>query len=259
MKPAACVTTSWDDGHPLDVRVAELLTKYGLRGTFYVPMSAETGTMTAAQVRELGTAFEIGAHTVHHVDLTVTPDQQCRQELVDSKRWVEDVTGRPCSMFCPPKGHFSARHVPLVREAGYIGMRTVELLSVDFPRSNAGLLLQPTTVQAHPHGWSAYARNATKRGAWRNFWHLLLYGRSADWVALARSLLDRVAEQGGVFHLWGHPWEVEQTGQWPRLEEALRLMGQVTRRAPALTNTEVCETVVSERRTEPPARAIRNG
>ena len=32
------VTTSWDDGHPLDVRLAELLSSYGVPGTFYLPL-----------------------------------------------------------------------------------------------------------------------------------------------------------------------------------------------------------------------------
>ena len=31
------VTTSWDDGYPADLRVAELLAKHGVAGTFYVP------------------------------------------------------------------------------------------------------------------------------------------------------------------------------------------------------------------------------
>jgi hypothetical protein len=34
MKRVAYITTSWDDGHPLDLRVAELLAKYGLKDTF---------------------------------------------------------------------------------------------------------------------------------------------------------------------------------------------------------------------------------
>lgn len=29
------ITTSWDDGHPLDLKIAELLDKYGINGTFY--------------------------------------------------------------------------------------------------------------------------------------------------------------------------------------------------------------------------------
>src|SRR5436190_13479271 len=96
MKPIACITTSWDDGHPLDLRVAELLAKYDLRGTFYVPRSAERGTMTAAQIRELSGAFEVGAHTLHHVVLTRAPEAQARQEIAGSKSWLEDLTGSAC-------------------------------------------------------------------------------------------------------------------------------------------------------------------
>lgn len=46
--PATYITTSWDDGHPLDLRVAELLSEYHLQGTFYVPIAAEAGTITPA-------------------------------------------------------------------------------------------------------------------------------------------------------------------------------------------------------------------
>jgi hypothetical protein len=30
------VTTSWDDGHPADERVLDMLAERGLRGTFYI-------------------------------------------------------------------------------------------------------------------------------------------------------------------------------------------------------------------------------
>jgi hypothetical protein len=241
MTAAACITTSWDDGHPLDFRVAALLTKYGLRGTFYVPMSAETGTMTAAQVRELSGTFEIGAHTLHHVDLTGATEQEARQEIVDSKAWLEDNTSLPCSMFCPPKGKYSFRHLALIRQAGFTGVRSVEMLSLDFPRFQAGLLVMPTTVQAHPHRLAAYARNVLRRWAWRNLWLYLAHGRSTDWAKLAESLLCQVHQHGGIFHLWGHSWEVEKNGQWQRLEEVLRFMGQFANQVPALSNAQVCE------------------
>ena len=243
MRRAAYITTSWDDGHPLDLRVAELLARYGLQGTFYVPRTADTSTMTATQLRDLGSAFEIGAHTVHHVDLTAATDQQVREELVEAKAWIEATTGASCPMFCPPKGRFSRRHLPLVREAGYLGVRTVELLSIDLPRREAGLLLMPTTIQAYPHGWLSYARNIVKRGAWANLWRFVLHGRSSDWTTLARSYLDLVLDQGGVFHLWGHSWEVEHTNQWRRLEEVLRHLSQFTNQAPGLSNGQVCQAV----------------
>src|SRR5436853_5127201 len=87
-----CITTSWDDGHPSDFRVADLLTKYGLRGTFYVPRTAETATMSAAQVRDLAGTFEVGGHTVRHVVLTEATDERAGQEIAESKSWLEDAT-----------------------------------------------------------------------------------------------------------------------------------------------------------------------
>ena len=101
----------------------------------------------------------------------------------------------------------------------------MELLSLYLPRRAAGLALMPTSVQAHPHGWPAYTRNTLCWGPCRNLWSLIRYGRSADWVRLGRSLVTCALECGGVFHLWGHSWEVEREGQWQRLEEILRLLG----------------------------------
>jgi hypothetical protein len=241
MKPTVYITTSWDDGHPYDRRVAELLARYGLNGTFYVPRITEHGTMTAAQLRELSGAFELGTHTVHHVDLTRLSDEMAWQEIVGGKSWLEESTGKPCPMFCPPRGRYSARHLQLIKQAGHGGVRSVELLSLDFPRPADGLMLVPTTVQAHPHGWRTYAGNMLKRGAVRNLWLYILYGRSLDWVRLAESLLCHALERGGVFHLWGHSWELQQTGQWRRLEHVLRFLSRFTSDAPALANWQLCQ------------------
>ena len=70
MAPPSYMTTSWDDGHPLDMRIAEMLAKHGLTGTFYAPRSAETEVMPMAQLKELSRSFEIGAHTLRHRVLT---------------------------------------------------------------------------------------------------------------------------------------------------------------------------------------------
>jgi peptidoglycan/xylan/chitin deacetylase (PgdA/CDA1 family) len=240
MKPKAYITTSWDDGHPLDLRVADLLTKYGLRGTFYVPLASEHVTMTPAQVRQLSCAFEIGAHTLHHIELTRASQQQAGQEIVGGKSWIEDSTGQPCRLFCPPKGKYADRHLHLIRQAGYVGLRTVELLSLDYPRLRAGLLVLPTTVQAYPHGLFTYARNVIRRGVFQNFWQCIAHGRTPDWARLAEPLLERAQALGGVFHLWGHSWELQQSGQWQRLEEVLRFLSQFTGGPPSLTNGELC-------------------
>src|SRR4051794_9293081 len=80
-----------------------------------------------------------------------------------------------------------------------------------------------------------------RRAALRNFGLFLAHGRSTEWTKLVQSLLCRALERGGVFHLWGHSWELERTGQWQRLEEVLRFMSQFTIKAPALTNGQICD------------------
>jgi hypothetical protein len=239
MSPQGYITTSWDDGHRLDLRVAELLTKYALRGTFYVPMTAPKGVMTTAQIRELSTGFEIGAHTLNHAILTRATEQQAWDEIAGSKPWVENNTGTECAMFCPPAGRFSTRHVEMIQRAGYLGLRSVELLSLDLPRWKSGILLLPTTVQAYPHAPVALARNGIKRMAFRNLWRFA-HRSSFEWPKLALSLLQETLSYGGVFHLWGHSWELEETGQWERLDETLRLISEVAGKAPPLTNGQLC-------------------
>jgi peptidoglycan-N-acetylglucosamine deacetylase len=245
MKASALITTSWDDGHPLDLRVAELLSKYGLRGTFYIPMIAGNETMPAAQIRELSLTFEIGAHTLHHAVLTEATEQKAWQEIAGSKSWLESNTGLPCLMFCPPKGKYTNRHLDIARKAGYLGVRNVELLSFDFPRNNAGIMLLPTTIQAYPHGPLAFAKNAVKRMALKALLRLTTHGRSTDWPALARSLLHESLRYGGVFHLWGHSWELQETEQWHRLDEALRFMSGFVTEAPSFTNGQICQHALS--------------
>ena len=245
MKQSTYITTSWDDGHPLDLRIADLLARYGLPGTFYVPRVAENGTMTLDQIRELSCAFEIGAHTLDHVTLTCAVEQQAWHEIAGSKSWLEDSTGLPCLMFCPPQGKYSRRHLEMVRKAGYLGLRSVELAALDGPRPKAGLMLMPTSVQAHPHGPVVFCKNAVKRAAFRNLWRYIVHGYSTDWAGLAGSLLHRVIDDGGVFHLWGHSWELQQSGQWQRLEEVLRMMSEAACQAVPLTNGQICQRSVS--------------
>jgi peptidoglycan-N-acetylglucosamine deacetylase len=240
MKSPTYITTSWDDGHPMDLRVAALLAKYGIAGTFYVPAVTELGTMSAAQSRELIPHFEIGAHTLHHVDLTRVADRTAWQEIANSKAWVEDTTGVSCVCFCPPRGRYESLHLHMIRKAGYLGLRSVEFLSLDFPRRQAGLLLMPTTVQAFPHHFSAFAKNAIKRKALANLWRYVIHGRAAEWPAMAESLLRHAIARGGVFHLWGHSWELQDASQWQRLKDVLSFMGGFVRQAPALTNGQLC-------------------
>jgi peptidoglycan/xylan/chitin deacetylase (PgdA/CDA1 family) len=235
--PATYFTTSWDDGNPADLRIADMLARHNLRGTFYIPRRIETGVMSDAQIHELSQRFEIGAHTINHVFLNTADDRTAREEIIGSKKWVEDLTGSPCPMFCPPGGKFAARHANFVREAGYAGVRTVEFMSLDLPRPRGGFVEMPTTLQALPHPAWSYAKNLSKRFALRNAWLYVTRGRG-DWARAAERLIEHAKSVGGLFHLWGHSWELEQTSQWERLDQVLRLMSAA--QVPCLNNGQLC-------------------
>jgi hypothetical protein len=128
----------------------------------------------------------------------------------------------------------------MFREAGYTGIRTVEFLSLDSPRVRDGLAEMPTTLQALPHPAVNYLKNLTKRGAVANFWLYARHGRSRNWAVLARRLLQRTLRVGGVFHLWGHSWELDQAALWSRLDDVLKMLAEVRDQAPCLTNGELC-------------------
>lgn len=238
MAVSTYITTSWDDGHPLDMRLAELLTKYCLPATFYVPLRSEREVLTTLQVRELSASFEVGAHTVGHTDLTTVPDDVARAEIVDCKSKLEQITGRPCTSFCFPLGRFRRLHLTHIREAGYRVARTVELMSLDAPRYDNGLWMMPTTIQAVPACYTTYVKNSIKRLRPAS---LLRYTRArrTSWPATLEALLEWSIQRGGVVHLWGHSWEVERNSDWRNLDRAFSLLAGYRSAASFVSNGEL--------------------
>lgn len=238
------VTTSWDDGTASDLRLAELLSKHGLPATFYVARRHPYGSLPEHHVRELGQSFELGAHTLNHVVLDSVPNELAEMEIRGSKSWIEQLSGRPCEVFCFPRGRFSGRHVKVARDAGFIGARTVELMSSRITSRSAGLVLMATTVQAFPHKPSAYVRNIVRRGRISNLFTYLHADRQS-WTTMAESLLTRMSSHGGVFHLWGHAWEIEQLKLWRDLEQLFHTIGQYKTQARFVDNADLCAGVAA--------------
>ena len=42
-----------------------------------------------------------------------------------------------------------------------------------------------------------------------------------NWLDLARGLFDSVLQEGGVWHLYGHSWEIEEFDLWDDLKQIL--------------------------------------
>ncbi|HZR35814.1 MAG TPA: polysaccharide deacetylase family protein [Nevskia sp.] len=76
--------------------------------------------MDAAQLREwLAAGHLIGSHTCSHAHLPEIRLEQAREEIVASKKKLEDLFGVPVTHFCYPYGQWNERIRDLVIEAGY--------------------------------------------------------------------------------------------------------------------------------------------
>ncbi|MGH9680519.1 MAG: polysaccharide deacetylase family protein [Candidatus Acidiferrales bacterium] len=216
------MTTSWDDGHPCDLRLAGELAARGLPGTFYVPLANQErrDVLSAPALRDLaGAGFEIGAHTVTHRVLTGLSPRELSSEVRGSKQLLEELLGREVRMFCYPRGRYDSNVIRCVEESGFAGARTTRMLA----RAGAFERYEmPASLQAFPHPPLNYVKNLGKRrdveGMGRYFKQYL---RCGDWVELGKKLFQEVMEHGGIWHLYGHSWEIEEFALWGQLAELL--------------------------------------
>lgn len=223
----ALFTTSWDDGHPLDLRIAELLAKHGFAATFYVPGLNSPGgvregfpVLSCTQLRELGNSFEIGSHTLTHQYLDEVDVEEAKRQIVEGKRELESQLGRAVAGFCYPGGKYSAHHAKIVREANFNYARTVANLEMAAPTD---LFSIATTLQFYPHDRGTYLKNYVKNGHWHERAGLLMVAMShSDLKSRLHAAMDYVFDSGGIFHLWGHSLEIERFNGWTLLDDVLR-------------------------------------
>ncbi|HVS97236.1 MAG TPA: polysaccharide deacetylase family protein [Puia sp.] len=217
------ITTSWDDGHPSDGRLAGLLAKYDLKGTFYVPkVNPGHRVMREQDIRELGRSFEIGGHTLRHVSLKKLSAYAAWEEIQGSRDWLRSIQGKEPVSFCPPFGEFAARDLALIREAGFRVIRSTELLSTGRP---AGVL--PTTLQVFDHSRFTYFKHLLKRGRIQNLALWCGSGFATDTVRLLDHYLEHLLVHGGCLHIWGHSWEIDHNRHWRKLEKIFSIISRL--------------------------------
>jgi peptidoglycan/xylan/chitin deacetylase (PgdA/CDA1 family) len=107
------VVITFDDGYrDFYTNAFPVLSKYGHKATMFV-VTGHTGDqpirrddcefMTWAEVREVARyGIEIGSHTVSHPELYRLTEPHVEEELVVSKRTIEDQLGRPVRSFAYP-------------------------------------------------------------------------------------------------------------------------------------------------------------
>jgi peptidoglycan/xylan/chitin deacetylase (PgdA/CDA1 family) len=193
-----------------------------MRGTFYVPLQPFDGhpALSADDLRSLcAEGFEVGGHGIAHENMSQISLQKATHVVQTCKAVLEDTVGQRLRMFCYPNGRYSHHVVEALKTAGYEGARTVCLLATEVSYGPFDL---PTTAQVYPHTRTEYLRNITRaRSLGRLYDYVAHLSLDNDWIEIGKKLFDRVLKYGGIWHLWGHSWEIQHLGLWDEMQQML--------------------------------------
>ena len=213
LRKTGIITTSWDDGFYLDVRLAELLDKYFIKGTFYIPNKFTNKLLNKYQIRAIARHHEIGAHSLTHKDLTKLNSKQLISEIKDSKSYLEDIIQRDIKMFAYPFGRFNNRVKKVLKISNFLGARTIDGLD-------------PKISDPFEFGISLGV-NVSKISLENWFWLTSITARHT------------VASKA-IWHLAGHSWEIEYFNMWKTLERFFKYIKGLDKKT-YLTNGEVIQ------------------
>lgn len=154
--PDECVVITIDDGYVSEHQFAfPILKEFGYPFTIYLYkkyVNIGGSSMTIPQIKELlANGGELGSHTISHQWLTKkgnkTEEQYAawlKEEIVDSKKWLEETFGVPCRTLAYPFGGKNDDIVQLTIDAGYDAAVTVNPQKVtwDTPSGKLGRFTQ---------------------------------------------------------------------------------------------------------------------
>lgn len=237
-------TCSIDDGHPSDLKTAELLHKHGLQGTFYIPIRNCEGdaVLSDAQIGELGRHFEIGSHTYDHCYLKKVDIWRAYHQINDGKKKLEDLLGAPVNGFCYPGGRYCKRDVELVKACRFTYARTTMNLCFD---AGSRPYEMPTTIQFYPHDRAVYLRNFLGSGQWhKRLGGLSLVMQHENWIHRLYALFDYACRRKGVFHLWGHSKQIDQLNAWKEFDGFLQHVASRIPASQCMSNAQLASRAV---------------
>lgn len=200
------VTFSYDDGVYQDIRLVELLNKYGLKCTFNLnsglmtPDSAWYGDgvcverMPPEMLVNLYSGHEVASHSVHHRDLTKADSHEIFTDIKQDVKFLEDLFGYKISGFAYPFGETDSRVKDVLAHCGIKYARGINS-SKTFDAPSDLMDISPTCRH-----------------------------KDDDIFELARKFTDIKPDTPQIFLLWGHSYEFDMQNGWERFEKFCRLI-----------------------------------
>lgn len=208
------ITFSYDDGVTQDLRLIELLNKYGLKCTFNLNSGLLGDRFTDSrnrrgithykfrpeEVRAVYEGHEIAAHTVNHPRLTELSEAEIIREVEQDRLALSELAGYEVIGMAYPCGGINNDD------------RVAEIIE-----SNTGI---------------AYCRTITNTDSFDlqenlyrfnpNVYHILEADRLME---MGRRFLELDPDKPQIFYIWGHSYELDrEPDNWDRLESFLQLI-----------------------------------
>ena len=201
------LTSDWDDGTEHDRRLAAIMNRHGLKGSFNLCSgklgmdSQQSGWKNLIREDEVATLYqghEVCSHSVHHLRPWSIPIDQLRWEILEDRRRLEALVGYPVRGFVLPYGWPTgyAWCKELVRSCGLQYLRHSEsTLQFDLPSDFLD---------------------------WKPTCHC-----GAELTKLWTTMLNRSKDQPGqLFNIFGHSYEFEDDLGWEPIETFAALAGE---------------------------------
>lgn len=207
------VTFSYDDGVVQDIRLIELLNKYGLKCTFNLNsellgqnrMLIRKGQRIAhykvhpADVREIYAGHEIAVHTLTHPNLTTLEENEIIRQVEKDRLNLSELAGYEVIGMAYPCGGVNNddRVAQILREkTGVQYSRTITCHADFAPQKNL------------------YRFNPTA-------YHLDF----EDMMQLGERFVALKTDAPQIFYIWGHSYEMDYDSEnWVRLEKFFKLI-----------------------------------
>ena len=225
MKGHKYITFSFDDGVEDDVRLVEIMNKYGLKGTFNLNAGLLTrnSSWTYRGVKEVKhlnyfehpniyKGHEIAGHSYTHPRLEELDKRTLDNEIRLDKKILEHLYQCKIQGMAYPCGSYNDDVLETLRNNNVKYCRTI----------------------AATHSFSMPEEPLT--------WHPTCHFKDESIMELAEQFLNCKAQQDMVFYIWGHSYELITDEDWKAFEELCEFISH-RRDIRYYTNIEVLKNI----------------
>jgi len=215
---AKAFTLSYDDGVESDFRLADLMRKNGVKGTFNVNSGIkricedldqpDLGQPRCRMNRRRFLEFfeknsdiaEIAAHGLTHAALALMDQGAAAWEVLSDRKNLEDMLGIPCRGFAYAYGNYNDQSVEALKVSGFRYARTTKTTG-DF------------SLPSDPLHWACTCKHT-----------------NPQLMELAKQFVEASEENEMkipyLFSVWGHSYEFNLADNWNVIEELLHYVGK---------------------------------